>query len=125
MILPARLFPCLMPLLAACSVPEPAGPSQPIREIIDESKMPVPMRDGVNLATHVYRPDAPGKFPTLMLLRYFRAPFRNEHAEYFAKRGYAVALVDSRGRVARQTVYHNAQYPSHLVLPVIPAGSGD
>ena len=56
------------------------------------------MQDGVNLAAHVYRPDAPGKFPALMLLRYFRAPFQNEHAEYFAKRGYAVALVDSRGR---------------------------
>ncbi|MCY3778056.1 MAG: CocE/NonD family hydrolase [Candidatus Aminicenantes bacterium] len=95
---PVRLFPCLLLLLPACSSPEPAGPSQPVHEIIDESKMPVPMRDGVNLAAHVYRPDAPGKFPTLMLLRYFRAPFQNEHAEYFAKRGYAVALVDSRGR---------------------------
>ena len=95
---PVRLFACLMLLLPGCSVPEPAGPSQPVHEIIDESKVPVPMRDGVNLAAHVYRPDAPGKFPTLMLLRYFRAPFQNEHAEYFAKRGYAVALVDSRGR---------------------------
>ena len=26
--------------------------------------------------------------------------------------------------VANQTVYHNDRYPSHLVLPVIPAGSG-
>ena len=95
---PVRLFACLMLLLPGCSVPEPAGPSQPVHEIIDESKVPVPMRDGVNLAAHVYRPDAPGEFPTLMLLRYFRAPFQNEHAEYFAKRGYAVALVDSRGR---------------------------
>lgn len=95
---PVRLFPCLLLLLPACSSPEPAGPSQPIHEIIDESKVPVPTQDGVNLAAHVYRPDAPGKFPTLMLLRYFRAPFQNEHAEYFAKRGYAVALVDSRGR---------------------------
>ena len=97
---PVRQFPCLLLLLSACSSPDsdPAGPSQPVHEIIDESKVPVPMRDGVNLAAHVYRPDAPGKFPTLMLLRYFRSGFQNEHAEYFAKRGYAVALVDSRGR---------------------------
>ncbi len=27
--------------------------------------------------------------------------------------------------VAKQTIYHDAQYPSHLVLPVIPSGSGD
>ena len=97
---PTRLFPCLLLLLSACSAPgsDPAGPSQPVHKIVDESKVPVPMQDGVNLAAHVYRPDAPGKFPALMLLRYFRAPFQNEHAEYFATRGYAVALVDSRGR---------------------------
>ena len=27
--------------------------------------------------------------------------------------------------VAKQTVYHNARHPSHLVLPVIPSGSGN
>ena len=98
----SRMFPSmfLLVFMVACSAPapEPTGPSQPVYEIIDESKVPVPMQDGVNLAAHVYRPDAPGKFPSLMLQRYFRAPFQDEHAEYFAKRGYAVALVDSRGR---------------------------
>ena len=56
--------PCLLLLLPACSAPgsDPAGPSRPVHEIIDESKVPVPMRDGVDLAAHVYRPDAPGQF---------------------------------------------------------------
>ncbi|MCH2115656.1 MAG: CocE/NonD family hydrolase [Pirellulales bacterium] len=65
-------------------------------DIIRETKIPLPMRDGIKLAAHIYRPDIPGKFPVLMLHRYF---FEGaDHGEYFAKRGYAVALVDARGR---------------------------
>ena len=30
---------------------------------------------------------------------------------------------DTEIRVAQQTVYHTAQYPSHIVLPVIPRGT--
>ncbi len=30
---------------------------------------------------------------------------------------------DTEMRVAQQTIYHQAEYPSRLVLPVIPAGS--
>jgi hypothetical protein len=63
-----------------------------------EVKVPVPMRDGVELAAEVYRPDAPGKFPALMLLRYFRGRHQDVRGEFFAERGYAVALVDCRGR---------------------------
>jgi putative CocE/NonD family hydrolase len=29
----------------------------------------------------------------------------------------------TRMEIAHQTIYHNRQYPSHLVLPVIPLGS--
>ena len=72
--------------------------SQPTYRVIRESKVPVPMRDGVNLGADIYRPDAPGKFPVLMVLRYFRGGHQNETAEFFATRGYMVALVDSRGR---------------------------
>ncbi len=32
---------------------------------------------------------------------------------------------DTEIRVAQQTLYHSAQYPSHIVLPVIPAGGGE
>ncbi len=56
----------------------------------------IPMRDGITLGAAIYRPDAPGKFPVLMLLRYFREGA--DHGDFFARRGYVVALVDSRGR---------------------------
>lgn len=61
-----------------------------------EPQVRIPMRDGVTLAAEIYRPDAPGKFPALMLLRYYQTGTSN--AKFFARRGYAVALVDSRGR---------------------------
>jgi len=56
----------------------------------------IPMSDGITLGAAIYRPDAAGKFPVLMLLRYFREGA--DHGEFFARRGYVVALVDSRGR---------------------------
>ena len=71
-------------------------PSAPVHRVKHETKIPVPMRDGVKLAAEIFRPDAPGKFPVLMLLRYFREGA--DRGEFFAKRGYAVALVDCRGR---------------------------
>jgi len=70
--------------------------SEPTYKVLRESKVPVPMRDGVKLSAEVYRPDAPGKFPALMLLRYFLEG--KSQAEFFAQRGYAVALVSCRGR---------------------------
>jgi putative CocE/NonD family hydrolase len=73
-------------------------PSEPVYGVKHEVKVPVPMRDGVKLAAEVYRPDAPGEFPSLMLLRYFRGGHQNQRGEFFAQRGYAVALVDCRGR---------------------------
>ena len=66
----------------------------------------VPMRDGVRLATDVYlpaRPDAPDQridtpCPAILI----RTPYNKigsfETGEYFARRGYAVAVQDCRGR---------------------------
>ena len=76
--------------------------SGPVHAFQHEVKVPVPMPDGVKLAAEVYRPDAPGKFPGLMLLRYFRGRHQNVRGEFFAERGYAVALVDCRGRYDSQ-----------------------
>ncbi len=82
--------------VAAPCVPSIAAAPKPVYKVLHESRVPVPMRDGVRLAAEVYRPDAPGRFPALMLLRYFREG--NDRAPFFAQRGYAVALIDCRGR---------------------------
>ncbi len=58
--------------------------------------------DGVELATDIYRPDAPGKFPALVM----RQPYGRRiastvvlaHPAWYAARGYIVAVQDVRGR---------------------------
>jgi len=61
----------------------------------------VPMRDGVELALDVLRPDLAGPFPTVLV----RTPYdktatrvRTPLAEQLAQRGFAVAFNDCRGR---------------------------
>ena len=62
----------------------------------------VSMRDGVRLATDVYRPDVPGRFPVLVN----RGPYgkngaadnRQGSVYYFAERGYVVVNQDCRAR---------------------------
>src|SRR5438034_4753023 len=81
--------------------------------ILVERDLMVPARDGVVLATDVYRPAEPGPFPVLLE----RTPYdksassrsertaavarprsRAEVAAYFVRHGYAVAYQDCRGR---------------------------
>lgn len=58
------------------------------------------MRDGVMLLTDIYRPDAPGNFPTLL----WRTPYSNNggeintQAHWYASRGYVVVKQDVRGK---------------------------
>jgi len=58
------------------------------------------MRDGIKLSADVYRPDAPGRFPCLLMRTYWDNANAGKvrQAMFFAERGYAVALVDVRGR---------------------------
>ena len=41
--------------------------SQPAYRVIMEANVRVPVRDGITLATDIYRPDAPGKFPAILV----------------------------------------------------------
>ncbi|MBD3179135.1 MAG: CocE/NonD family hydrolase [Candidatus Latescibacteria bacterium] len=72
--------------------------SQPVYEIEKRTTM-VPMRDGVELATDMYFPGTDTlKFPAILI----RTPYKKEtnqlDGEYWARRGYAVAVQDCRGR---------------------------
>lgn len=74
--------------------------SKPEHEVVEERSVTVPMRDGVSLSTAIFRPAGEGKFATLLV----RTPYQKEMSElqgkYFARRGYAVAIQDCRGRFA-------------------------
>ncbi len=90
-------IPIAVCLIANIQASEAGAPqSSPVYRVKHETKVPVPMRDGVKLAAEIFRPDAPGKFPVLMLHRYFREGA--DRGEFFAPRGYVVALIDCRGR---------------------------
>ncbi len=81
---------------ALCADAEPPAPA-PVRS---EFGVMIPMRDGVRLAADVWLPEAPGRYPVLVA----RTPYMktglklSEWAQYFAGRGYVVAIEDTRGR---------------------------
>ena len=64
--------------------------------IIIEKEVPAVMRDGTTLYADVYRPDAEGRFPVILL----RLPYGKQLAEvfgdheYFPSRGYVVVVQD-------------------------------
>ncbi len=67
-----------------------------------EKNVMVRMRDGVHLATDIYRPTEQDPFPVLLM----RSPYGKEdiaiYARAFVQAGYAVVIQDSRGCFASQ-----------------------
>jgi uncharacterized protein len=65
----------------------------------------VPMRDAIKLATDVYAPEGDGRFPVILV----RTPYKKEmvelQARYYARRGYAFAVQDCRGRFGSPGVW--------------------
>jgi hypothetical protein len=82
--------------------------SKPTYKVTFQSNVRVPMRDGVTLATDIYRPDAPGKFPAILeRTPYNRATYMSpDDAKYFASRGYVVVLQDVRGTYDSDGVFY-------------------
>jgi uncharacterized protein len=91
--MPCRYIALLIAVV--CLIAQVARAAETKHAITKEVLM-VSVRDGVKLAAEVWRPDAEGKFPALLLLRYWQTG--HDEAAYFAPKGYAVVMVDSRGR---------------------------
>lgn len=76
-----------------------ADNAAPVREL----NLNVPMRDGVRLSTHVFRPGAPGRYPTVLLRTpYGKGGDLTQNYLSFLNRGYAVVVQDVRGRNASE-----------------------
>ncbi len=98
----AALLTIWQPPPTTAQAPQQAAPP----DFIVEEHVAIPMRDGVNLQADVWRPNRPtagdAKFPTLV----YRTPYNRKRAatgdiSIFHKaveRGYAVVMVDVRGR---------------------------
>lgn len=81
-------------------------PSQQDPFVQEELGVTIPMRDGIRLAADVYRPPVPGRWPALLV----RTPYNRKSRamasyRFFARRGYAVVIQDTRGRYASQGVF--------------------
>jgi putative CocE/NonD family hydrolase len=64
-----------------------------------ETNVRVPMRDGVKLATDLYRPEGAGeKLPAIMIRTPYNRKARTEVPRMFAGQGYVVAVQDVRGK---------------------------
>jgi putative CocE/NonD family hydrolase len=74
--------------------------SKPIYDVILDDEVPVPMRDGIGLATDIYRPDADGKFPVVLVRTPYKKEMNEIQARFYARRGYVFAVQDCRGRFA-------------------------
>ena len=74
--------------------------SEATHRVVSEKDVPMRTRDGVTLYADVYRPDAPGRFPVLVM----RTPYDKSvdmaltEKDYFPSRGYVVVVQDTRGR---------------------------
>ena len=82
------------------------GLLRPQQRVLIQRDVHITMRDGVTLAGDIYRPEAPGQYPTILM----RSPYgrtgrlstfghlQEFYARRFAERGYAVLLQEVRGR---------------------------
>ncbi|MBN1294553.1 MAG: CocE/NonD family hydrolase [Candidatus Latescibacteria bacterium] len=88
--------------------------SQPNYKVIEELDVRVTMRDGIDLSTNVYRPDAPGKFPALLVRTpYGNGGVDNSSGHYFAERRYVVVIQDTRGRYESEGVFYPVAYETN------------
>jgi putative CocE/NonD family hydrolase len=72
--------------------------SSPDYEVRIESNVGVPMRDGIELATDIYRPEAEGTFPVILVRTPYKKEMNELQAKFFSRRGYVYAVQDCRGR---------------------------
>ncbi len=78
--------------------------------VVTERDVAVRMRDDVTLRCNVYRPDDSGAHPTLLQ----RQPYNKHlaqtyvyaHPAWYARRGYAVVVQDTRGRYASEGEFY-------------------
>ncbi len=95
--------------------------SQPKYEIRFEYDQRIRLRDGIELSANIWRPQAPGKFPVILMFTPYSntAQGLNWHADvllrarYFVPRGYVLAAINSRGRYDSNGTtyrYYNAEW---------------
>lgn len=83
----------LILITSSAVVPQQTGPT-----IIRETKVMIPMRDGVRLAANIFRPEVRGRFPVMLLRTPYGRDEQQKLAEDLPNRGYVAVWQDVRGR---------------------------
>lgn len=96
----AASLAALLLATGAAAQPVPASPGKPLRQLFD---LRTPMRDGVELSSDVWLPQADGRYPVILIRTpYVKTDPMSAQAvvlgRYFAEHGYAVVVQDVRGR---------------------------
>ncbi len=68
----------------------------PENRVIVEKNVMVPMRDGIHLATDIYRPKPAGKYPVVLCRLPYNKNIIGEFGRLFAQRGYIFVVQDCR-----------------------------
>lgn len=111
------MFPLIRPrcpltaLLLSLGLLGPVSAETPRFEVRKDLNVKVPMRDGVALATDVYRPAQDGKaleerLPVILTRTPYNKTGSASMGEYYAERGYVFIAQDTRGRYASDGVWH-------------------
>ena len=75
-------------------------------EIARNLDIAVPMRDGVRLSANVFRPEAPGRYPAILVRTpYGKGTGISPNYAPFVEHGYAVVVQDVRGRYRSEGVF--------------------
>jgi putative CocE/NonD family hydrolase len=83
--------------IAFAQAPDPGSYSAPRYDLIERRGVVITMRDGVRLSADIYTPDAAEKWPAILNILPYNRGIVREDARWYAKRGYVVVVVDSRG----------------------------
>ncbi len=85
-------------LVTAAQPPQPGDYSAARHAVTEQRDVDAPMRDGIKLKVDIFRPEADGRFPAILLQTPYNKNGQATRAKKFAARGYVVVNSDSRGR---------------------------
>jgi putative CocE/NonD family hydrolase len=72
-------------------------------DVSDKATIEVPMRDGIELATDLYFPEAENPpYPAILIRTPYNKAMLEQYGRYYARAGFVVAIQDVRGRWASQ-----------------------
>ena len=92
----------------------PAQPPARYEAVLADQNLMIPTRDGARMATDIYRPARGGvpvaeRFPVLLNRTPYDKTSLAQQAQYFAQRGYVVAVQDVRGRYKSEGKFAKVQ----------------